>query len=179
MGWVVGLDSFLGSDQTFPMPVKMGRYSRMGLARLSIFLVSALALTGSAAEPRVQKVLPFYLDAKGRQSLSPSLYDRDAYQAILRKNPTERSGLCFDVQWKAESPSSDALRIRIEVRGAQGQKLNVVTLEEKARPGGVFGNWTRLTLSGEEFKTLGEVVAWKATIWDGETQVAEHKSFLW
>jgi hypothetical protein len=117
-----------------------------------------------------------------RFSLGPDRIGRGAagaYQAILRKNPSERSGLRFDVQWKADSASSASLRIRIEVRGAQGQNLNVVTLEEKARPGGVFGNWTRLTLSGEAFKNLGEIVAWRATIWDGETQVAEHKSFLW
>jgi hypothetical protein len=43
-----------------------------------------LALPAPAATGRLMKVLPEYLDAKGLTSLSPSLFERDAYQAILR-----------------------------------------------------------------------------------------------
>ena len=46
-------------------------------------------------------MLPHYLDKEGRHTLSPSLYERDAYQAILRQNPEKRGGMRFDVQWKA------------------------------------------------------------------------------
>ena len=60
------------------------------------FMVCAAA---SAATGKVIKVLPQFLDLKGRHSLSPSLYDRDAYQAQLRDTKTNISGMRFAVQW--------------------------------------------------------------------------------
>jgi len=56
-----------------------------------------LALLGSlsatfasdAASGRVVKVLPLLLDLKGRDAVSPSLYDRDAYQVYLRQHTNE------------------------------------------------------------------------------------------
>ena len=46
------------------------------LAFCFMLCAGAAAATGS-----VIKVLPQFLDLKGRTALSPSLYDRDAYQA--------------------------------------------------------------------------------------------------
>ncbi len=43
----------------------------------------AVALSAQAATGRVIKVLPQFLDLKGRNSLTPSLYERDVYQAYL------------------------------------------------------------------------------------------------
>jgi hypothetical protein len=34
-------------------------------------------------------------------------------------------------------------------------------------------------VSGADFERLGSIVAWRITIWDGEQQLAEEKSFLW
>ena len=77
------------------------------MRRLFIFVLVALTcavtLPAVAATGRVIKVLPHFLDLKGRHSLSPSLYDRDAYQAQLRQHPEQRSALRFDVHWKAKS----------------------------------------------------------------------------
>src|SRR5258705_13546151 len=61
-----------------------------------------LAWQASAATGRIIKVLPHFLDLKGRHSLSPSLYDRDAYQARLRDHREERSGMRFDIEWKSK-----------------------------------------------------------------------------
>ncbi len=47
-------------------------------------LLLATAWSATAAPAKVIKVLPHFLDQKGRHALSPSLYDRDAYQAHLR-----------------------------------------------------------------------------------------------
>ena len=58
---------------------------------------AAQAITG-----RVVKVLPMYFDHKGRHMVSPSLYERDAYQAYLRSNPELKAGMLFSVQWKAK-----------------------------------------------------------------------------
>lgn len=147
----------------------------------ALFFACVAGPTLFAAETKVIKVLPTFLDQKGRQSLAPSLYERDAYQVQLRKNPKERSALRFDVQWKAKSKTVDwsKLKLRLEVRGVLGNEIRTQTLEQPATKKGWFSNWSALTLSGEDFKKLGEMVSWRATLWEGDKQIAEQKSFLW
>lgn len=135
--------------------------------------------SASAATTRVMKVLPHFLDQQGRHALSPSLYDRDAYQAQMRQNPALRSALRFDVHWKAKATNPPTLRLRAELRGtAQGNLPREVILETEVKTG-TLGRWSSLTLGGEEYKNFGEVTAWRVGLWDGDRLVAEQKSFLW
>ena len=142
--------------------------------RLTVFITLSLALLAQAGPPEVIKVLPQFLDLKGRNSLSPSLLARDAYQAELRDSPAKRSGLCFNVQWKAPRP--EALTLRVEARG--GHSPEPITLEQLVQPG-VFNQWTALTLDGEKYKKFGELISWRALLLKGTNIVAEQKSFLW
>ena len=84
-----------------------------------LFLLAIGAQAETAVSGRVIKVLPLYLDASGRTSVSPSLFERDAYQAQLRSHPTQRSGIEFAVNWKASGPKDMALTLRLEMRGGQ------------------------------------------------------------
>jgi hypothetical protein len=128
----------------------------------------------------VIKVLPHYLDLEGHHALSPSLYERDAYQAFLRQHPEKRSGLRIDVQWKAHGPSQTPLKLRVELRGGvKDQRPAETVLEKEIRPGGWFSHWLSLPLTGEEFKNFGDLTAWRATLWDGDRLLSEQKSFLW
>jgi hypothetical protein len=142
--------------------------------RLTVLITLGLALLAQAASPEVIKVLPQFLDLKGRSSLSPSLLDRDAYQVELRGSPAKRSGLRFNVQWKAPKP--ETLTLRVEARGAHSPEP--VTLEQTVEPG-VFNQWTALTLEGEKYKKFGELISWRALLLKGTNVVAEQKSFLW
>ncbi|MCX8091991.1 MAG: hypothetical protein N3I86_13830 [Verrucomicrobiae bacterium] len=148
-------------------------------------IVCALAVSISAADAtsaRLIKVLPHFLDREGRHALSPSLYDRDAYQARLREHPELRSGIRFDVQWRARTGRPTPLTLRLELRGsARGDLPTQVTLETRVQVdrSGAGGGWARLHLTGEDYRRFGELTAWRATLWDGETQVAEQRSFLW
>ena len=153
------------------------------MRRAFVFLILStsllLAISASAATGKVMKVLPLFLDVKGKESLTPSLYDRDAYQAELRKNPQQRSGIRYDVQWRARG-ASGKVKLRLELRGiAQGNLPRQKTIEVDADPGGGSSRWNGLALTGEDYKTFGEVTAWRVTLWDGDTQIGEQKSFLW
>ena len=130
-----------------------------------------------AAPARLVKVLPHFVDQQGRVALNPSLYERDAYQAHLRANPVERGGLMFEVQWKSRQPVS--LTLRVEMRGNRGKTPTTHVLEQVVRPRGIFSTWSRVSLSGEPYTKFGELSAWRATLWSGEQQIAEQKSFLW
>lgn len=143
-------------------------------SRLTVLITLSFALLAQAGSPEVIKVLPQFLDLKGRSSLSPSLFDRDAYQVELRNSPAKRSALRFNVQWKA--PHHEALTLRVEARGGHGPEP--VTLEQTVQPG-VFNQWTALTLDGEKYRQFGELISWRALLLRGTNVVAEQKSFLW
>jgi hypothetical protein len=149
--------------------------------RRALILFSLLLLVfpaTAAPSPRVLKVLPHFLDLQGRHMLSPSLYDRDAYQTYLRRHSEERSALRFDILWKARHAWS-TLKLRVEMRGdvRDGAPFEK-TLEQTLKPGG-FRHWTSLAISGDDYKKLGELTAWRVTLWDGDDIVSEQKSFLW
>jgi hypothetical protein len=141
------------------------------------FLLSTTAAW--AAEGRVCKVLPQFLDPKGRQSLAPSLYERDAYQAFLRKYPRYRASLCVKVQYKAKGLDWGKAKLRAELRGLLTNSIATVTLEEPVKKSGLFANWTDFTITGDEYKKFGELVAWRVTLWEGDRQLSEQESFLW
>ena len=150
--------------------------------RVKICALLFLATTFCAAVPsatlRIKKVLPHLIDAKDRNSISPSLFERDAYQIYLRTHPGECAGIRFDVLWSGSSRDRD-LRLRVETRGAQNDKIHLEVLESAVRKAGWFNTWSSVTLRDEAYKNFGELVAWRATLWDGDKKLAEEKSFLW
>jgi hypothetical protein len=145
-------------------------------ARLAVLITFACAFLANAQSDKVMKVLPHFLDLKGRHALSPSLIDRDAYQKILRENPDRRSGIRFDVQWKAIA--YDKLTLRIEAKGMKGKAPQTNVLEETVRPG-LFSQWNSLTLASDKYDQFGELISWRASLLNGTNIIAEQKSFLW
>jgi hypothetical protein len=154
---------------------------RASLKTVVVLAFLSASLPATAATGKVLKVLPQFLDTKGRASLSPSLYDRDAYQATLRLHPERRSGMRFFIQWKAKGQVADGLRLRLELRGgAQGDLPRGLVLEDKLPPKtGWFSHWADLNLKEETYKELGGVTSWRVTLWDGDKLLGEQRSFLW
>ena len=128
---------------------------------------------------KVVKVLPFLLDLQGRNAKSPSLFDRDAYQAYLRDHTNEISAVRFDVQWKADKSPTAKLKLRLELRGVGERGLPKSRVMETVPPAGTFHQWTEFTLGGDDLKNFGSVVAWRATLWNDDQLLGEQKSFLW
>jgi hypothetical protein len=139
----------------------------------------SMAFAGEAAAGRVIKVLPLFLDLKGHDALSPSLYDRDAYQVYLRQHADQRSAIRFDVLWKVSNAGDAELKLWVELRGIGRNELpHQITLDQIVKPG-YFRRWTSVTVGGENYKNLGELVAWRVTLWAGDRLLGEQKSFLW
>lgn len=133
-----------------------------------------------AVEGRVKKVLPHLLDKQGRHTVSPSLFDRDAYQALLRKNPDKVSGIRYDVRWKARRATSRQLTVRVELRGLfNGKVPREMTLEETFDGRASIREWTGLELTGEAYTQFGKITAWRVTLWSDGVMLDEYKSFLW
>lgn len=162
------------------------------LHRLAATLILALAAGCShppsrSADARIIKVLPSLLDAEGRASLHPSLYERDAYQAFLRKASDKVSGLRFDILWRARAASGQGpakpLVLKLELRGsAQGAAArggNTLVVERPIAGSQAGRRWSQVVLGPEEFRRVGEVSAWRATLLADERVLASTQSFLW
>jgi hypothetical protein len=150
-------------------------------ARIIIFLLTAVAFVGtaSAQSAKIVKVLPHFVDAKGRHSLAPSLYERDAYQDELRKNPEKRASIRYDVQWKASRITRPVV-MRVELRGSDKSKRpKAFQTEREVTPKRFGSTWTAVGLQSTEFAQFQEILAWRITVWDGDKMLAEQKSFLW
>ena len=137
------------------------------------------AAVPSAPTGRVVKVLPLFLDLKGRDALSPSLFDRDIYQVYLRQHTNEISAIRFCVLWKAANPGDGKLKLRVELRGAGSGSLPCQTTLEQPVTAGFFRRWTSLTLAGTDYNHFGKMVAWRVTLWSDDRLLGEQKSFLW
>ena len=146
--------------------------------RIAILLLLSLSWAG-AAEAKIIKVLPHVLDEKGRHTLSPSLYERDAYQVHLRAHPELISALRFDIQYKGPRPAPADLTMRIELRGSKLGMDKSETFQAPVKPTGRFAKWAAITLSRDDYQRIGEIIAWRVTLWNGDFILAEQESFLW
>jgi hypothetical protein len=152
---------------------------RVNLRRFVLLLAFLLTSSLWAEEGRIIKVLPQFVDNKGRAELSPSLYERDAYQFSLRKNPSHQAGLRLAIQWKAKDVDWTKLKVRAELRGLTNDTMRTITLEEPVQKPRLFGNWTYPKIDGAQFHSFGELVAWRVSLWEGDHSLGELKSFLW
>ena len=151
------------------------------------FIFSSLALwshdvraeQASSVTGRIVKVLPLLMDTNGAVATSPSLFDRDAYQAFLREHTNDVTGIRFDVCWTAHHARGLTLTVRVELRGIGPRGIPTEkTLEQTVTPG-LFHHWKSLTLGRADYKKLGTLSAWRATLWNGKQKLGEQRSFLW
>ena len=147
---------------------------------LTLICLLAVAVPAPAATGRVIKVLPQFLGTNGLASLTPSLYERDAFQALLRDHPEQRSGMRFEVQWKAKGPIWAPLTVRVELRGAaHGALAKQIVIDKRVEPSRWFSRWTSVMLTGDDYRDFGDVTAWRVRLWEGQQVLGEQRSFLW
>jgi hypothetical protein len=148
---------------------------------ITLLLLGSLsaASASDATTAHIVKMLPLFLDLKGHDAISPSLFDRDAYQFFLRTHTNEVSAIRFDVLWSTSNAKDVKLTLRLELRGVGPDNLpRQTTLEQMVAPH-FFRHWTSFTLAGDDYKKFGGVVAWRATLWSGDQMLSEQRSFLW
>jgi hypothetical protein len=151
----------------------------MKLARCFVLLAMFAFVSArcEAASAKIIKTLPHFLDLQGRHTLHPSLFERDAYQDELKRHPDRCSGMRFDIQWKSRDLKKAT--VRLEVRGAKTPPRKEEVFETEVKAGGLFSRWSALRVEGKDFRRIGEIRAWRVSVWDGGQMLAEEKSFLW
>ena len=149
----------------------MNRISQLAAALL---LLGVISTTDAARPGKISKVLPHWLDLQGRHTLSPSLLERDAYQAKLRADRSLCSGIRFDVKWATNTGGTVKLQLELRVTGV----AKPIVLERAIKPNR-RGGWDVVTLDGGAFKAIGKIIAWRVRLLDSEIEMAERRSFLW
>jgi hypothetical protein len=144
------------------------------IAFLMLALLPGLA---GAAEGGIIKVLPHYLDTKGRHANGPSLLHRDIYQRFLRDNPGKIRALRFDIKWRGTGLDPQTAKLRVEVRSSKAG-VPVKIFEQTLKPGR-RAQWTAVLIKADDYKKLGKMESWRATLVGGGQVLAEEKSFLW
>jgi len=147
------------------------RISQLGAALL---LLGVLSTADSARPGRISKVLPHWLDLQGRHTLSPSLLERDAYQAKLLADRSLCSGIRFDIKWANKNNGNVKLQLELRVT----DEAKPIVLEQPIKPSR-RGGWDAVTLDGDAFKAIGKIIAWRVRLLDGDIELAERRSFLW
>ncbi len=142
-------------------------------------LLGSLPLAALAGEAKIIKVLPHLLDKQGRNSVSPSLFERDAYQAHLRLNPKEIHGVRYDVQWRNEPTSETPLKLRLQIRSENSQHGTPTVIETVVKPSRSKARWSSISIPVELYQKLGRVISWKVELLSGADAIAQQSSFLW
>ena len=139
-----------------------------------LLLLGVLSTTDAARPGKISKVLPHWLDLQGRHTLSPSLLERDAYQAKLRADRTLCSGIRFDVKWAKNTSGTVKLQLELRVTGEAKPIVRELAVKPSRR-----GGWDAVTLDGDAFRAMGKIIAWQVLLLDGDIELAERRSFLW
>ena len=144
-----------------------------------ILITTAMVLAGcdtlqTGSGTSVVKVLPHYLDASGNHSDGPTLLHRDVYQDKLRKNPELVRAVRYDVNWRGIGK----VKLRLELRSTKAGAETMV-IERVETTSGRRTHWTPILIDDATYKTFGQPESWRVSLWQGETQVGEQKSFLW
>ena len=140
----------------------------------ALLLLGVISTTDAARPGKISKVLPHWLDLQGRHTLSPSLLERDAYQAKLRADRTLCSGIRFDVKWAKNTSGTVKLQLELRVTGEAKPIVRELAVKPSRR-----GGWDAVTLDGDAFKAIGKIIAWRVRLLDGDIKLAERRSFLW
>ena len=147
--------------------------------RIFALIILAAAWAGCSATqhqsgPNIVKVLPHSLDASGNHSDGPTLLHRDVYQDKLRKNPDLVRAVRYDVNWRG----TGEVKVRLELRSTKAG-VETMIVERVETASGRRSHWTAILIDAETYKTFGQPESWRVSLWQGETQVGEQKSFLW
>lgn len=144
---------------------------------IALLLLAMLPDWAEAEEGSIIKVLPHYLDVKGRHSNGPSLLHRDVYQKKLRDTPSLIRALRFDIKWRVGGLNTQTAKLRVEVRSSKaGVPLKIF---EQSLKLGRRTSWTGVLVNAKEYIKIGKMESWRATLLVGDKVLAEQKSFLW
>lgn len=95
--------------------------------------------------------------------------------AVTTEQFQDKFGNYYTIFWKSDSPGTP-VTVKLEYRQANtGSQIHEITANVKAKR----KNTTKFRVNGNFYTEGGPVTSWRAVILQGDTEIAENKSFLW
>ncbi|MDK3156461.1 hypothetical protein QPK87_07710 [Kamptonema cortianum] len=127
---------------------------------------------------KIRDVKRLYLDL----NISPGPVDphlRANYQVQLSQSRYNQYGMRFNVHWGGEGPVLPNLTLKLELRGVMGDTPTKKTLFCDFTDFRRGSRWTEIEISGDDYRALGQLTAWKVSLISDGQVLAEKRSFLW
>jgi hypothetical protein len=143
-------------------------------AALAVWVLAGCATIQSQSGMGILKVLPHYLDEKGRHTDGPTLLHRDSYQNKLRNNPQLARSMRYDINWYGVGE----VTLRLELRSNKSG-LQPITLEQTVDSGAGPRHWSSIEIVHDTYLEFGQPYSWRVSLWRGEEMLDQDQSFLW
>ena len=149
--------------------------------------LAALTLSGCATDNTVHekgyailKVNRYLLNRDGDETeVVGDMKEQAMYQYNLRNSPLEQTGVRFHVRWKAPD-NARQITLRIDVRGLNERNETILdSVLMSIAENDDWTQWTEMEIAGAQFKRLGRIQAWKATLSSTGEVKAELPSGNW
>ena len=158
--------------------------SKTGLLLLGITVLLATGCTTENPVSRggfaVLKVNRTLLDPLGHETdVVGNLKGEAVYQYALRHDPNRQTGARFHIKWKSPK-RAERIRLVLELQGLSTTNESTrATLTANQPDMDGWAEWTTVDITGEQFKKLGEIMAWRVTLYSGDRVMAEQPSANW
>jgi len=143
-----------------------------------LFLAGLVLLLVSCGAPETLRVRQFHLrDTKvstGDLFIRAEMNKR-LHGAVTEEERNLRKGNYYHVRWHGLS-GTKPVRVLFEYRQTRtGAKVKKY---ETTAPAAAKGD-RQISINGEDYLKNGRVLAWRASLYDGGTLVAQKESYLW
>ena len=161
----------------------------LSLCRFSLLTVlttvSLTIFTGCSTAPTpsgpvaITKVNPYHLKpgmyVKTDESMIKFEQRHHLHGAVTSEQFQDKFGNYYTIFWKSESPGSQ-VTVRLEYCQANtGSEVHQISANVTAKR----KNTTKFRVNGKYYTKGGSVTSWRALVLQGDTVIAENKSFLW
>ena len=143
-------------------------------AALAVWALTGCATIQSQSGVGILKVLPHYLDEKGRHTDGSTLLHRDSYQKKLRNNPHLARSMRYDINWHGVGEVTFRLELRSNKSG-----LQPITLEQTVDSGVGPRHWSSIEIAHDKYLEFGQPYSWRVSLLRGEEILDQDQSFLW
>ncbi|MDF1825886.1 MAG: hypothetical protein P1U68_14665 [Verrucomicrobiales bacterium] len=158
----------------------MIQVSKTLLALLALAALFQSGCTGGSSGPvAITKVNPYHLQpgpyTRSEDEMIVHEHRRYLHGAVDSDEIRERYGNYFTIFWNSanRTPATVKFEYCQASTGPQVYSKEIRVSKPKRK------NVTKLDITGEEYKRLGKVTQWRASVLENGVEVAEYRSFLW
>ncbi len=153
----------------------------MRLVLTALACIGGLVLGGCSPSSETIRVKTFVLRDQERDTgIDPwARMEKQAllHGAISMEERSQRLGQYYTVLWNHSSDTKQAVRVLFEYQ--QGATASMVKSREQTFPAHETSGRASFAVIRDDYRDNGRVLAWQATLFRGDQEIASRRSYLW